>query len=197
VAGLPNQLVVNVRLSWSSAHPGAALPGTSGLCPRRLTGVERRLLDLRLDNPLKCTFRPELASLVLQLTNSNPTSDQLAGHPTCSQTRGREGFRVTQYQRCYCQRWTVGTGNELTDSRSTPPVYIGDPLGTFESIAPAASAQNTLSEFRFDTSRSWNPNYSTLLSFHQLKEGVILFSCKDGRSSRVDDDIVMSMAGKC
>jgi len=71
---------------------------------------------------------------------------------------------------------------------------ICDPLGTFESIALAASVQNTLSEFRFKTSRSWNPNYSALLSFHQLKEVTILSSCEDGCSSRADDDIIMSMA---
>jgi len=71
---------------------------------------------------------------------------------------------------------------------------ICDPLGTFESIALAASAQKTLSEFRFETSRSWNPNYSALLSFHQLKEVAIQSSCKNGCSSRVDDNIIMSMA---
>ena len=71
---------------------------------------------------------------------------------------------------------------------------ICDPLGTFESVALAASAQNTLSELRFFTPRSWNPNYSPLLSFHQLTAVVILFCCGDGCSSRVDDDIIMSMA---
>jgi len=71
---------------------------------------------------------------------------------------------------------------------------IDDPLGTFESVALAASLQNTLSEFRFDTSRSWNPNYSSLLSFHQLKDVMIVFACKISCSSRVDDDIIMSMA---
>ena len=71
---------------------------------------------------------------------------------------------------------------------------IGDFLGAFERVAITASAQNTLSGFGFYTSRSWNPNYSSLLSFNQLKDIVIEFSCEGGCSSRVDDDILVSLA---
>jgi len=71
---------------------------------------------------------------------------------------------------------------------------IGDFLGAFESVASTTSSQNTLSNLRFYTSRSWNPNYSSLLSFNQLKEVEILFSCGGGCFSKVDDDIVMSLA---
>ena len=89
-----------------------------------------------------------------------------------------------------------GTSLEKLDSVTfySESEKIGDPLGAFESVALAGSAQNTLSEFRFDTSGSWDPNYSSLLSFHQLKIVVILFSCGGGCSSRVDDDIIASMA---
>ena len=71
---------------------------------------------------------------------------------------------------------------------------IGDFLGAFEKVVTVTSAKNTLSEFRLCTSRSWNPNYSALLSFNQLKELEIQFSCEGICSSRVDDDIIMSLA---
>ena len=72
---------------------------------------------------------------------------------------------------------------------------IGDFLEAFEAVALTTSVQNTLLELGFYTSRSWNPNYSSLLSFNQLKELEIEFSCNGGCSSRVDDDIIISLAG--
>jgi len=73
--------------------------------------------------------------------------------------------------------------------------HIGDPIGAFESVALTTSAKDTLSEFRFYTSSSgWNPNYSSLLPFNQLKQVEIEFSCVGGCSSKVDDDIIMDMA---
>ena len=74
------------------------------------------------------------------------------------------------------------------------PTALATPLETFKCVALAGSAQNTLSEFRFYTSRSWNPNYSFLLSFHQLKEVEIEFSCEDRCSSGIDDGIVANLA---
>jgi hypothetical protein len=68
---------------------------------------------------------------------------------------------------------------------------ISDFLETFERIALAAFAHNTISRFRLYTSCSWNPNYSSLLTFTQLTELIIEFSCSGGCSSRVDDDIIM------
>ena len=72
--------------------------------------------------------------------------------------------------------------------------HIGDFLGAFESVASSTSVQNTLSEFGFYTSRAWDPKYSSLLSFTQLKEVEIEFSCKGGCSSRIDDGIITSLA---
>ena len=69
---------------------------------------------------------------------------------------------------------------------------IGDLIGAFESVALTTSAKDTLRKFRFHNSR--NPNYSALLSFHQLKEVEIEYSCHDGCCSRVDDEITMRMA---
>ena len=69
---------------------------------------------------------------------------------------------------------------------------IGDFLEAFETIATSASA--TLSKFGFHTFCLWNPSYYSLLSFNQLKELVIKFSCRGGCSSRVDDEIIITLA---
>ena len=71
---------------------------------------------------------------------------------------------------------------------------IGDFLGAFESVATAAPAQNALSSLKLHTSCSWNPNHSALLSFKQLKVLEIEFSCDGGCSSRVNDDIIITLA---
>ena len=71
---------------------------------------------------------------------------------------------------------------------------IGDFLGEFESVALTTSAPDKLSSFKFLTSHSWNPNYSSLLSFKQLKELEIEFSCNGGCSSTVDDNIITTLA---
>ena len=71
---------------------------------------------------------------------------------------------------------------------------IGDFLEAFERVALAASVQNTLTRFNFYTSHSWNSNYSSLLPFTHLKEILIYFSCDDGCSSRVDDEIITNLA---
>ena len=71
---------------------------------------------------------------------------------------------------------------------------IGDLLREFENVARKASAQNTLTTFKFKTSRSWNPNYSALLSFKQLTDLDIEFSCRGGCSSMADDSIISTLA---
>jgi len=74
------------------------------------------------------------------------------------------------------------------------PKKINDLLGAFERAALAASVQNTLSEFALNTTCSWNPKFSSLLSFTQMKNLDIHFSCDDGCSSRVDDDVIINLA---
>ncbi|KAF9786378.1 hypothetical protein BJ322DRAFT_1059290, partial [Thelephora terrestris] len=71
---------------------------------------------------------------------------------------------------------------------------IGDFLGAFASVALTTSAQNSLFAFRFHTSSSWNPTYNALLPFEQLSELEIEFSCDNGCSSRVDDDVIALLA---
>ena len=69
---------------------------------------------------------------------------------------------------------------------------IGDFLGEFESVA-LTSISATLSTFEFHTSRSWNPNYRSLLPFTQLKVLTIEFSCGDKCSSRVTDNTIVDL----
>jgi hypothetical protein len=71
---------------------------------------------------------------------------------------------------------------------------IGDFLGAFEDVALTTSASVTLATFKFLTSQSWNPNYRSLLRFTQLKQLVIEFRCGDVCASRVNDDIIISLA---
>ena len=71
---------------------------------------------------------------------------------------------------------------------------IGDFLGAFESVALTTSAQNTLSSFEFHTSRSWSPNYFSLLSFKQLEILDIMDVCGEDCSSRVNDDVITALA---
>ena len=70
---------------------------------------------------------------------------------------------------------------------------IGDFLGTFESTVLTTSAKNTLSTIMFRTSKSWNPNYRALLSFKQLKELEVEFSCRNGCSSKIDGHVVINL----
>ena len=71
---------------------------------------------------------------------------------------------------------------------------IGDFLGTFERVALAASAQNTLSDIRLYTSCSRSPTFSSLLSFTQTKYLFVVFPCVGGCSSMVDDDTIINLA---
>jgi len=88
---------------------------------------------------------------------------------------------------------TLGELNAVVFSPSVS-ARIGNFLEEFQSVALTIPAQNTLSSLVFRTSQSWNPNYSSLLVFKQLTKLEIEFSCDTGCSSRVDDDIVISLA---
>ena len=71
---------------------------------------------------------------------------------------------------------------------------VGDFLGVFEKAALSSSIQNTLSRLFISAKCSWDPKYSSLLPFTQLVDLKIESSCDDGCSSRVDDDIVISLS---
>jgi len=71
---------------------------------------------------------------------------------------------------------------------------VGNFLEAFESVMVTTSTPETLSTFSFDTSSPWQPNYRSLLSFTQLEELTIGFSCEHGSSSMIDDDTIIHMA---
>jgi hypothetical protein len=69
---------------------------------------------------------------------------------------------------------------------------VSDFFGAFKSIGLPTSTM--LSSFSFYTPHPWRPNYHSLLSFKQLRELEIGFSCDDGCSSTIDDDIITDIA---
>ena len=71
---------------------------------------------------------------------------------------------------------------------------VGDFLEAFEHFALATSASAVLSHFRFRASLAWNPSYSSLLAFKQLKELNLEFSCHDGCSSFIDEKTLVTLA---
>jgi len=71
---------------------------------------------------------------------------------------------------------------------------VGDCLEAFKEAALSSSIQNTLSEFLIVGDHPWNPNYSSLLPFTQLVDLQIVVFCDGGCTSRVDDDIVVSLS---
>ena len=83
---------------------------------------------------------------------------------------------------------------KMITSHPVGSAQIGDFLEEFQTVALSTSLQNTLSEFKFRTLWSWNPSYSSLLIFKQMRPLEIEFSCHNpGCSSTVNDDIVTSL----
>ena len=85
-----------------------------------------------------------------------------------------------------------GRLNSVTFRPESESAQIADFLEAFESAGPAIST--SLSAFRYCAFHPWRPNYRSLLSFTQLRELEIYFSCDDGCSSTIDDDIITDMA---
>jgi len=71
---------------------------------------------------------------------------------------------------------------------------IGDFLGVFGRAALSSSIQNTLSKFRLSAPCLWTPRFSSLLPFTQLVDLDIGSFCDGGCSSRLDDDIIVSLS---
>ena len=70
---------------------------------------------------------------------------------------------------------------------------VGAFLEAFEDFAIATSASAVLAGFEFYTSCPWNPNYRSLLGFKQLKVLILEFSCRDGCSSSIDDETLITL----
>jgi len=89
---------------------------------------------------------------------------------------------------------TLGRLDFVAFSFSPQSKEIGDFLQAFERVALTSSAQNTLSVFRLSTPPSWNLNFSRLLPFTQLVDLKVESPCKDGCSSKVDDDMIIDIS---
>ena len=88
----------------------------------------------------------------------------------------------------------------MTFSKLTEVIFqaecqqVGAFLEAFEEFALVTSVSAVLSSFQFYTPCSWNPSYHSLLTFKQLKELVLEFSCDNGCSSRTDDEALIALA---
>lgn len=89
---------------------------------------------------------------------------------------------------------TIGRLETATFRAVAGSAQIQGFLEEFQSVALTISVQDTLSVLSFYTSQSWTPNYSSLLGFKRLTKLTIQFSCRNGCSSTVDDDIVTNLA---
>ena len=89
---------------------------------------------------------------------------------------------------------TIGKLKTIVLRPTSRSAQIRDFLEEFQNVVLTTSAQTSLSEFSFHTSQSWTPSYSSLLGFKQMTKLEIEFSCRDGCSSTVDDDIINSLA---
>jgi hypothetical protein len=87
---------------------------------------------------------------------------------------------------------TLGKLDSVIFRATSRSAQISDFLEAFENVGLTTST--TLSTFKFYTHRPRRLNYRSLLSFKQLRELEIGFSCEGGCSSTIDDDIMIDMA---
>lgn len=88
---------------------------------------------------------------------------------------------------------TIGSLETATFRPVAGSAQIQGFLEEFQSVV-LTTARDTLSGFSLCTSQSWTPNYSSLLGFKRLTNLTIQFSCRNGCSSTVDDDIIINLA---
>jgi hypothetical protein len=159
-----------------------------------LTTNRGTLRQFRVDSPLTEEARevvyklPSLCGLevVVERSTSLPTMElpnlteiEVEYNHNCDWL---EGFRGA----------TLGKLDSVSFRAKSESAQISDFLEAFESIGLATST--TLSIFKFHTPYPWRPNYRSLLSFKQLRDLEIWFSCEDGCSSTIDDDILTDIA---
>ena len=152
------------------------------------------LRRLKLDSPLTV----EAYEVVFGLPNLRELWVVVAGDislPTMELPNLTE-LTVKYYHDRHClQLFRGATLGEVTSvTFYSESESIGNFLEEFKHLALTISISATLSSFVFSTSRSWKPNYRSLLPFTHLNKIVINFSCQGGCSSTVDDDIITDIA---
>ena len=166
-AAISGMLLAANRDTLQSFHVDSPLTGEALQIIYKLPNLRGLSIVIEKDTSLPPLAFPNLTDLVIKFDHDSD---------------GLQVFRGATLGKLETVTFHFGSGQ------------IGDFLETFERVALAASIQNTLSEFCFHTSRTWIPNYPCLLPFTQLTNLVIEFSCGDGCSSTVDDDIVVELA---
>jgi hypothetical protein len=159
-----------------------------------LTTNRDALRQFRVDSPLTEEARevvcklPDLCKLWVVLEGStslptlvlpNLTEMDVEYDDNCDWL---EGFRGA----------TLGKLNSVAFRANSESAKVAGFLEAFEGAGLATST--TLSSFSFYTPHPWRPNYRSLLSFTQLINLEIKFSCDDGCSSTIDDEIITDMA---
>jgi hypothetical protein len=159
-----------------------------------LTTNRGALRQLRVDSPLTEEAReviyklPDLCGLTVVVEGSTSLPTMVLPSLTEMDIEYNhtfdwlEGFRGA----------TLGNLNSITFRPKSESAQITDFLEAFESVGLTTST--SLSTFRFHTRRSWRPNYRPLVSFKQLTELEIGFSCEGGCSSTINDDIITELA---
>ena len=159
-----------------------------------LTTNRDTLQQFRVDSPLTEEAReviyklPELCGLTTVVEGStslpimvlpNLTEMNIEYDHNCDWL---EGFRGA----------TLGKLDSVAFRANSESAKVAGFLEAFESAGLATST--TLSSFSFYTPHPWRPSYRSLLSFTQLINLEIEFSCDDGCSSTIDDDIITDLA---
>ena len=166
-------------------------PAVSGMV---LATNRNTLQEFHVDIPLT----KEASEVVFKLSSLHSLSVATKGGillPSASLPNLTQLVIICDNQGCWPQLFHEATFGKLEFVTFYPQSeQLGDFLETFERAALSSSIQNTLSTFRVSTISARNPNYSSLLPFTQLVHLAIESSCNRGCSSRVDDDIVISLS---
>ena len=203
--GIPKALVASMITTFPTRCPTLrqislySLPRdpmiTAAASELLLTTNRNTLRSFRVDSPLADEARevicklPDLCALTMVIERDTPL-------PSLVLPNLRELVVNYNYDDDNLLQMFHGATLEKMESFifTTLSQQIGESPGAFERAALAASIQNTLSVFSLFALCPWNPTYSSLLPFTQLKKLVVEFSCIGGCSSGVDDDIIINLA---
>ena len=180
----------NIRLSSLPRDPVITVAASGLLLSTSRNPLQSFLVD--------CPLNEEACEVIYRLPDLCELStvvDRSASLPTMVLPNPTEMDLEFNHERDWLQGFRgASLGKLVLVSFFSDSSSIGDFLEAFESVALTTSIPATLSTFIFNTSRQWRPNYRSLLSFTQLVELTINFSCEPSCSSRMDDDTVAELA---
>ena len=167
---------------------------TAAVSGMLLASNRNTLRSLHIDSPLT----EEALEVICELPNLRELTVFIEGD-TSLPTLVLPNLTNLTVEYNQCSDWLKGFPGATLGKLETITFHfefeqIGDFLEEFRNVALATRIQNALAGFSLSTSRSWIPNYSSLLPFTQPTHLLIEFSCDDGCSSTVDDDIITALA---